>query len=229
MKYYLANPVLDEQVADACRRIRLAQNGVVAEHMAARGATYRQNYGVAIPTLRELARRYPKNRDLAQRLWSLGIRETMILATLVAPADTFTPDDARQWIADFNQVELVEQACMNLFVHMPQARELCVQLLAAPDDWSRVTAFTLAARMASRLDDADVCLLLARGTEWAGTDNFFLYKAIALAWAAVARQGRAAAVQVQAAVDSLAHTAATSGVRYIVHEVTEELSFLDFL
>ena len=43
MQYYLANPALDEQVADVRRRIRLAQNGVVAEHMAARGAAYRQN------------------------------------------------------------------------------------------------------------------------------------------------------------------------------------------
>ena len=229
MQYYLANPALDEQVADVRRRIRLAQNGVVAEHMAARGAAYRQNYGVAIPTLREMARRYPQNRDLAQRLWSLGIRETMILATLVAPAATFTPDDARRWIADFNQVELVEQACMNLFARMPQARELCMQLLADDDEWSRVTAFTLAARTADRLADDDVRLLLARGTEWAGTDNLFLYNAIALALAAIARRGRASAAQVQAAVNALAAADGTRGRRYIAHEVTEELAFLDFL
>lgn len=227
-KYYMANPALDQQVADVRRRIRLAMNGVVAEHMTSHGAVYRQNYGVSVLSLREIARRYEKNHDLAQRLWALGIRETMILATLLEPEQTCSLDDARRWVADFHQIELVEQACMNLFSKMPRARELCMALLDADDDWSRVTAFTLSARIYASLTDEEAGLLLRKGMEWSATDNYFLYKAIALSLASISRRGRETADRVVAELQQLKGSSLT-GQRYIVHEVEGEVSFLDFL
>ena len=121
MKYLLATPVLDAQIAEIKRKIMLSMNGIVSEQMTKSGISYKKNYGVTIPRIKEIAVGYPSNHDLAQRLWTLQIRETMIMATLLEPLDKFTSQNAREWISQFNQIEIVEQANMNLFCKLPFA------------------------------------------------------------------------------------------------------------
>ena len=89
MKFLLTNPKIDQQIAEIKRKIRLSMNGITSESMESGGIVYKKNFGVAIPRLREIAREYNPDHDLAQRLWMLKIRETMILATLLEEPEKF--------------------------------------------------------------------------------------------------------------------------------------------
>lgn len=227
MKFYVSNPLLDKQINDIRRKIRLSMNGVVSEEMALRGAAYKQNYGVSVLRLREIARMYPKNHDLAQRLWILGIRETMILATLLEPEDRCTPEEALKWTDDFNQVELVEQACMNLFSKIPRAVELSLRLLDADELWKLITGFTLSARIYQQFSDEDVRRITAKGMELSAVENTFLYHSIALSLSYLCRRTAETARFIQSEIDRL-EASELPGQRYIWHEVEGEISFLNF-
>ena len=130
MKYCLITPVLEAEIAEIRRKIMLSMNGITSEKMTQSGVVYKKNYGVAIPRIKEIASFYTPNSDLAQRLWIIGIRETMIIATLLQPVDRFTPVMANEWVDAIQQLELVEQTCMNLFSKLP--------MIFAHNGWIRV-------------------------------------------------------------------------------------------
>ena len=94
MKYTLVNPKLEAQITEIRRKIRLSMNGIVSGQMTEKGIHYKKNYGVSIPRIKEIASTYPPSHDLAQRLWNLQIRETMIMATLLEPAGSFQSQQA---------------------------------------------------------------------------------------------------------------------------------------
>ena len=118
MKFFISNPVLDKEIVDIKRKITLSMNGVVSDKMRENGILYEKNYGVIVPRIKEIAGEYTANGDLAQRLWAMKYRETMIMATILQPIDEFQITDARLWLAEINQNELAEQIVMNLLVKM---------------------------------------------------------------------------------------------------------------
>ena len=153
MKFFIQNNELDKSVQEIRRKIRTLMNGVVADSMKDKGIVYKKNFGVDLPHLRDLARKYPPGHDLAQRLWALQIRETMILATLLEPADTFAESMAGEWMQSVNNIELVEQICMNLFSKLSYGSQLAIRLIHVDQKWSRITGFTLSARLWKDLDN----------------------------------------------------------------------------
>ena len=74
MKFYISTPGLDTKISEIRRKIRLSMNGIVSEQMAQKGISYKINYGVSIPRIKEIAKDYAPDHDLAQRLWMLQIR-----------------------------------------------------------------------------------------------------------------------------------------------------------
>ena len=156
MKYYISNQELDKQISEIRRKIRLSMNGIVSEQMTQNGIVYKKNYGVDIPRIKEISKNYTPNHDLAQRLWSLQIRETMILASLLEPIDKFTPEMAQEWVKSFNQIEIVEQACMNLFCKLSYINELCKNCIKSDNIWAQITGYVLAARLAGKLNHTEI-------------------------------------------------------------------------
>ena len=127
MKLYFTTENIDATITEIKQKLKLSMNGVTSDQMKSAGIHYRINYGVSIPRIKEIARDYQPNHDLAQRLWFLGIRETMILATILQPAETFNKNIAIEWISNFNQPEIVEQTCMNLLSKLPYWSELSLE------------------------------------------------------------------------------------------------------
>lgn len=228
MTFFIANPDLDKQIAEIRRKIRLSMNGVVSEKMIEGGIVYKQNYGVAIPRLREIAKQYAKNHDLAQRLWNLKIRETMILATLLEPEEKFSTQNAFNWLLDFNQIELIEQACMNLFCKLPYANTLCIELIKSDNFWEQTTGFILSARIYLSLNNDEAKQIVSAGISKSATENLHLYKAIATSFSRLVRKDGETAALVIKKIESLSQSNLT-GQKYIFHEVKEEISFLNFL
>ena len=125
-------------------------NGVVSTSMQKRGLDYKLNYGVSVLILKDMAKNLPKDHLLAQLLWSKEVREMKILATMIQPTDQFTTPIANRWVESIVFAEQAEQACLNLFQHLPQAKDLAMDWLSSDSDIVRFTTWHLLARLAKK-------------------------------------------------------------------------------
>ena len=228
MNYRLASPLLDAQIGEIKLKIRLSMNGIVSGQMTQSGIIYKKNYGVSIPRIREIASMYPPNHDLALRLWNLQIHETMIMATLLEPVDTCTREFANKWVGSFNQIEIVEQSCMNLFCKLPCSASLCMEWVSSGNVWSQITGFTLGARIYDTLDSTGINAIIEIALKITDTDNFFLYKAVALCLSRFCRKDIETATHILKEIT--ANNSRTSVAQhYIFNEVKQEILFLNIL
>ena len=228
MKYCLITPVLEAEIAEIRRKIMLSMNGITSEKMTQSGVVYKKNYGVAIPRIKEIASFYTPNSDLAQRLWIIGIRETMIIATLLQPVDRFTQEMANEWAASLQQLEMVEQICMNLLSKLPFANELCLQWVDSGNIWKQITGFILAARVYDKLTTDEALLLIQKAMKSSTTTEFHLYKALSLCLCRLARKDKGTATYISKELENISDTNLI-GQQYISSEVKQELLYLDIL
>jgi len=71
--------------------------------------------GIRVPELRKLAKEIKKNHDLAEQLWTSGIHEARLLATMIADPKQFTPESMDAWAETFDAWDVCDQACINAF------------------------------------------------------------------------------------------------------------------
>lgn len=127
--------------------LRLAMNGVVSSSMREKGIHYKINFGVSIPELKKIAKKYTPNAELAEKLWMEDIREFKILATLLYPADSFSPALAEQWAMDIKYQEIAEQYCANLLENLPFAEYLADEWIFYDEEYVIVMGYILCARL----------------------------------------------------------------------------------
>ncbi len=144
---------INELIKEIKMQLRLSMNGVASKSMREKGLAYKLNFGVELPRLKEIARQYDQNHDLAQTLWKENVRESKILAGMLQPIDTFFPEIADIWVEDIWNAEIAELTCMNLFQYLPYAPAKAFQWMANEKEYPQACGFLLAAR------------LLGKGTE----------------------------------------------------------------
>src|SRR5260370_741138 len=83
--------------ARVLRELKCSANLRVREKMAYFGVRVPKAFGISAPLLHALARRIGKNHQLAEQLWSSGIHEGRILATLVGEPGKVTPQQMERW------------------------------------------------------------------------------------------------------------------------------------
>ena len=228
MKYTLVNPKLDALIVEIKHKIRLSMNGIVSEQMAQNGIHYKKNYGVSIPRIKEIATGYSQSHDLAQRLWNLQIRETMIIATLLEPVGSFNPQIAQVWVESFNQIEIIEQSCMNLFSKLPYSNTLCENWVHSDNIWMQVTGYMLAARIGMLLTQNEIADIVREAMKISNTNNFHLYKAVALCLSRFCRNDKETAAFILKEITAISRTSSI-GQQYILNEVKQEILFLNNL
>jgi 3-methyladenine DNA glycosylase AlkD len=104
--------------------------------------------GVRIPHLRALARQIGKDHRLALLLREERLRETMILASMIALVEETTEDLMERWAADFYDWEVTDQTCMNLFEKTPFAAAKAKHWSERSEEFVRRAGFVLMARLA---------------------------------------------------------------------------------
>ena len=228
MNYYISNPHLDSQILEIRRKIRLSMNGIVSEQMTKKGILYKKNYGVAFPRIKEIASAYLPNHDLAQRLWNLQIRETMIMATLLQPADKFTIQLADEWAKKFNQIEIIEQSCMNLFSRLSFSTFLSIEWISSKSSWLQTTGYVLAARVYKEFDKNQTDFIIQKAIEISGSDDFHLYKAVSLCLSRLCRTDKRTAIYILSKMIELQNVE-SEGQKYIISELKQEMLFLEIL
>lgn len=113
MNFFL-NDEISEQVEAIIRSLKKLMDGEISQKMRKKGIDYRLNYGASILWLRNLSQKYVGSNALAERLWLRDIRETKILATLIAvPSDEFY-SVVKNWTKELSTEEMSEQLAVNL-------------------------------------------------------------------------------------------------------------------
>ena len=98
-----------------CRR---EMNGAVVGSMRYYGAEYGLNYGVSLPTLRQLAIGEGKEHKYAQYLYQQQVREIQLIALWVAEPERITHDELDFWARGIINSEIAEEASFALFQHV---------------------------------------------------------------------------------------------------------------
>ena len=106
---------------DVLKKLEALSNPAVAEGMARFGITPKKTYGVPVPKLIKAAKETGKNHELALKLWSLDIRETRILASMVDDPGLVTEQQMEEWVQDWRgcnmKVLLSQTVFANIATH----------------------------------------------------------------------------------------------------------------
>lgn len=188
-----------EIIRDIRKQCRLAMNGVASTSMREKGMSYKINFGLMVPQIKELATRYTPDVDLAESLWKEDTRELKILATLLYPVNSFTRDIANKWVLEIPNQEIREQLCLNLLQNLSYANEIAGEWGNSEDESIRITGYWLIARLfvvkkAEDLTSDDFNMIC----EDAISENTFLRNAALLALKHIGRQSKEEANEILA-------------------------------
>lgn len=129
---------------------RLRMNGDTSRSMREKGVNYHINWGVSLPDLKQMAREYGKDYDLAIALWKEDIRECKILATMIMPAEVMLPEVADIWMEQTPSQEIAEQAAFNLYQHAPYASQKAFEWISSDKEFYQVCGYHILARLMSK-------------------------------------------------------------------------------
>ncbi len=137
-------------VEDILAEFELNRNPKNIEGMQRFGIDPEKVYGIKIPILRKIAKKIKKNHELAQKLWELGYRESMILASMIDDPSQVSSNQMNEWILSpyFSYWEIVDQTCMNLFYLTDFAFEKPVEWSKRDEEFVKRAAFSLIAVLA---------------------------------------------------------------------------------
>ena len=104
-------------------------------------------YGVKMPLVRELAKKYKKDHILAADLWQSGIHEARIMASLVDDPEKVTEAQMEAWVNDFDSWDVCDQCCGKLFDKTPFAYNKAVEWSKADKEFVKRAAFAMMASL----------------------------------------------------------------------------------
>ena len=139
-----------EKLKQIKQSFRLLMNGEANRSMREKGLNYHLNWGVSLVDLRQMAKEYGKDYELAIELWKENIRECKILATMIMPAERMLPEIVDIWIEQTQEVEIAEQAAFNLYQHLDFAPEIAFRWISSNDAIRQISGYHILSRLFMR-------------------------------------------------------------------------------
>jgi 3-methyladenine DNA glycosylase AlkD len=172
-----------------------------------------------------MAKEAGRDHALAEQLWSSGIHEARILATLVDDPALVTASQLDRWARDFDSWDVCDQACQNLFRDTPMAFAKAAQWARASREFVRRAGFALMAGLAAKRGDvpdeqfAAFLPLIARA---AGDDRNMVKKAVNWALRNIGKRNRRLHKMAIAAAEEI-RTQDSRPARWIAADALREL------
>jgi 3-methyladenine DNA glycosylase AlkD len=116
--------------------------------MARYGINPKNNLGISVYQLRNLAQEIGKNHELALTLWNTGIHDARLLAVFVDDPRWVTNEQMDAWVSDFDSWDLCDQACTSLFDQSPLAWKKVFEWAEREEEFVKRAAFSLIAGLA---------------------------------------------------------------------------------
>jgi 3-methyladenine DNA glycosylase AlkD len=133
---------------EVLKRLRSMSSPDAIKGMARFGINTEKSLGVSIPQLRSLAKETGRDHALAERLWSSGIHEARILATMVDDPKALTGRQMDRWVKDFDSWDVCDQCCSNLFDKTDLAYQKAVEWAEREEEFVKRAGFVLMAALA---------------------------------------------------------------------------------
>jgi 3-methyladenine DNA glycosylase AlkD len=194
--------------------------------MARFGINPANTYGVPIPILREMAKEVGKDHALALKLWSSGIHEARILASMIDDAEQVTNKQITTWVNQFDSWDVCDQCCMNLLDKTEHAFEKAKELSASDKEFVKRAGFALMACLAShdkRATDEQFRKLLPLIVKGSTDERNFVKKAVNWALRGIGKRNVAlntAAVETARRIQRLDSKAA----KWVANDALRELT-----
>lgn len=160
-----------EKMVALMRRLKIEMNGAVTDAMREYGGGqhgYGLNYGVSLPTIKDVAREYAPDHELALTLWKQDVRELKLAALFIDQPSAVTAAQMNGWAEDWRAPELAEQCAMQLFWRAPAAFDIAAEWAGlSPDEdaLKRLAAFYMLGKLAAgeTISDASLSEILNNG------------------------------------------------------------------
>ena len=143
------------QYNDVLRKLKSLSDPTAVEGMARFGINPENTLGVSIPNLRKIAKGTGKDHALAQQLWTSGIHEARILASMIGNPKMVTEEQLESWVKDFDSWDVCDQCCMNLFEKTKFAYQKAVEWSSNDKEFIKRAGFVMMARLAVSDKKAD--------------------------------------------------------------------------
>jgi 3-methyladenine DNA glycosylase AlkD len=133
---------------EVLERLKSLGNPEAVAGMARFGINPENTYGISIPVLRKLAREIGRDHLLAEQLWSSGVHEARILASMVDEPRLVTEEQLERWAAEFDSWDVCDQCCGNLFDKTEFAYRKAIEWPARDEEFVKRAGFALMAWLA---------------------------------------------------------------------------------
>ena len=168
----------EDKIAEIKNSLRLRMNGIAAKAMKDNCQRYRLVYGVPMHELREIAASHEKDSSIAEKLWASGVREEMLIATMMIPNDQMNEDRIRKYATESPSLEVL----MELSRNIDTARMNDDTLLAwADDNDENIAGLSLmtAAKRISLMSEENMEALLSKSISLGEKASYILAKSCA--------------------------------------------------
>ena len=210
---------------DVLQRLRAAGSAANIAGMARYGIRPAKAYGVATPVIRAIAKDHRHNPQLASALWSTGVLEARILASMIADSQQIPETEVERWVHDFDCWSVCDAACIALLWKTPFAWRKVREWSRREPEYERRAAFALLAALAvhdKKAADKQFLSALRLVRKAAVDDRNFVKKAVNWALRQIGKRNaalRESAIEVAEALIATESRAA----RWIGHDALREL------
>jgi 3-methyladenine DNA glycosylase AlkD len=128
--------------------LRAQANPANVAGMARYGINPNGTLGIPVYVLRRMAKEVERDHALAEQLWTSGIHEARILATLVDDPVLVTARQMDRWVRDIDSWDICDHACHNLFRYSPLAFAKARKWSGARGEFVRRAGFSIMAGLA---------------------------------------------------------------------------------
>ncbi len=167
------------------------KNSKNIEGMARFGINPSNTLGISVTDIRAMARQIGKDHFLAQNLWSSGIHETRILATIVDDPKLISEEQMDSWVKEIDSWDICDQCCGNLFDKTRFAYKKATEWSKNDKEFIKRAGFSLMAYLAvhdKKTFDNEFAKFLSATKTSATNDRNFVKKAVN--WALADRQAQ---------------------------------------
>lgn len=127
------------------RRLRSQRNEKNLAGMARFGIATDKAFGIKHPILKEIAREYRKDHQLALELWESGYHEARLLATIIDDPKLVTERQAEAWVKQINSWDICDGFTGSLIDKTPFAYDKAVEWAHRNQEFVRRAGFALMA------------------------------------------------------------------------------------
>jgi 3-methyladenine DNA glycosylase AlkD len=100
---------------DIIKKLESLSDQDAVKGMARFGINPRNNLGVSIYKLRQIAKEIGKDHELAIKLWNSDIHDARLLACFIDNPNKITSEQMNLWAKDFDSWDICDQVCTSLF------------------------------------------------------------------------------------------------------------------